>query len=92
MDRQGNRVLLEEDFEQVVLVPPGVEPLALDAHFQGSFVFQQVVPNLLQHGYVLRAVILAHAAAGLPERSLQSPAQRVFDAPVASDHRQRLFR
>ncbi len=37
---QGNRVLSEEDFEQVVLIPAGVESLALDAHFQSGLVFQ----------------------------------------------------
>jgi len=40
---QGNRVLSEEDFEQVVLVPTGVEAFALDTHFQGLLVFQQVM-------------------------------------------------
>ena len=88
---QGNRVLSEEDFAQVVLVPSGVEPLALNAYFQGAFVFQPVVPNLPQRGQVLRSMVLAHSALVFPKGHVQGPVQRVFDAPVASDGSQELF-
>ena len=37
---QGNRVLTEEDFQQVVFPPAGLEPFALDAHFQAGLVFE----------------------------------------------------
>ena len=56
---QGNRVLSEEDFEQVVLIPTGVETFALDACFQLSLVFQQVVS----------VVVAAWLAAMLPCRN-----------------------
>ena len=88
---QGNRVLSEEDLAQVVLVPSGVEPLALNAYFQGAFVFQPVVPNLPQRGQVLRSMVLAHSALVFPKGHVQGPVQRVFDAPVASDGSQELF-
>ena len=88
---QGNRVLSEEDFAQIVLVPSGVEPLALNAYFQGAFVFQPVVPNLPQRGQVLRSMVLAHSALVFPKGHVQGPVQRVFDAPVASDGSQELF-
>ena len=42
--------------------PSGVEPLALNAYFQGAFV-QPVVPNLPQRGQVLRSMVLTR----LPE-------------------------
>ena len=44
--KQGNRVLSEEDFEQVVFIPAGVEPFALDADFEGVLLFQQIVSDL----------------------------------------------
>ena len=89
---QGNRVLSEEDCEQVVLIPSGVEAFALDAHFQGSFVLQQVVSDLPQGVDVLRAIVLAHSALVFPKGHVQGPVQRVFDAPVASDGGQQSFR
>ena len=46
---QGNRVLAEQDFEKVVVLPARFEALALYAHFQAGFPFQQVVRNL-PHG------------------------------------------
>ena len=45
---QGNRVLTEEDFQQVVFPPTGLEPFALDAHFQAGLVLEQIVGNLTQ--------------------------------------------
>ncbi len=88
---QGNRVLSEEDFEQAVLIPSGVESFALDAHFQGCLVFQEVVSDLAQGVDVLRPMILAHSAMVFPKGHVQGPVQRVFDAPVASDGGQQLF-
>ena len=90
--RQGNRVLSEEDLAQVALIPSGVKPFALDAHFQGSFVFQKVMADLPQRGYVLRSVILTHSAMVFPNGHVQGPVQGVFDGPVASDDSQQLFR
>ncbi len=89
---QGNRVLSEEDFEQVVLVPSGVEPFALDAYSQRSLVFQEVVSDLPQGIDVLWSVILAHSALVFTKGHVQGPVERVFDAPVASDGGQELFR
>ena len=43
---QGNRVLSEEDLQQVVLSPSCLQSFALDAHFQAGFPLQQVVGNL----------------------------------------------
>ena len=63
---QRNRVLSEDDFEQVVLVPSGVEPVALDTYFQRSLVFQEVVSDLAQGIDVLWPVILAHSALVFP--------------------------
>ena len=40
---QGDRVLFEQprkDFQQVALIPGGLEPLIVDAQFDGSFLFQ----------------------------------------------------
>ena len=45
-----------------MLIPAGVEAFALDAHFQGVLVFQQVVGDLTQRGQILRPVVLAHSA------------------------------
>ena len=89
---QGNRVLSQEDFAEVVLVPSGVESFALDAHFQGCLVFQEVVSDLAQGVDVLWPVILAYSAMVFPKGDVQGPVQRVFDAPVASDGGQQLFR
>ena len=50
---QGNRVSTEEDLEQVILSPSGLQALALYAHFQASLPFQQVVGDLSQRGHVL---------------------------------------
>ena len=62
MPVQGNRILSAEDFEQVVFIPSGVEAFALDAHFQGGLVFQEVVSDLPQGVDILWPVILAYSA------------------------------
>ena len=43
---QGNRVLSEKHFQQVVLSPSCLQSFALDAHFQTGFPLQQVVGYL----------------------------------------------
>ena len=43
---QGNRVLSENHFQQVVLSPSCLQSFALDAHFQTGFPLQQVVGYL----------------------------------------------
>ena len=91
-NRQGNRVLSEEDCEQVVLVPSRVEPFTLDAHFQGFLVFQEVVSDLPQGVDVLETIVIAYSALIFPKTHVQGPAQRVFDAPVAPYGGQQLFR
>ena len=85
---QGNRVLTEEDFQQVVFPPAGLEPFALDAHFQAGLVFEQIVGNLPQQGHVLRRVVLAHPALVFPKGDVEGPVQRVLDTPVAAHRRQ----
>ena len=71
---QGNRVLTEEDFEQVVLPPAGLEPFALDSHLQAGLVFKQIVGNLPQQGHVLwRVVPCFHEGRLLRTRHWSSP-------------------
>lgn len=73
MHAQGNRVLFEEDFEQIVLIPSGVESFALGAHFQGCLVFQEVLSDLAQGVDVLRAIVLADSAPVFPKGHVQGP-------------------
>ena len=54
---QGNRVLAAEDFQQVVLLPAGLEAFPLDAHLEARFVLEQIVRNLPQRRHVLRCVV-----------------------------------
>ena len=45
---QGNRVLTEQDFKEVIVSPAGLQAFALDAHFQAGLLFQLVVRYLPQ--------------------------------------------
>ena len=54
---QGNRVLTEQDFEEVIVPPASLQALTLDAHFQAGFPFQLVVGYLPQRCHVLRTVV-----------------------------------
>ena len=45
---QGNRVLAEQDFAEVIVLPACLQAFALDAHFQDGLPFQQVVGYLPQ--------------------------------------------
>ena len=74
-DIQGNRVLTEQDFEEVVVPPACLQALALDAHFQAGFPFQLVVGYLPQRRHVLGAVVFAHPALVFPEGDIQAPVQ-----------------
>ena len=38
--RQGNRILLVQDFEQVIMVPVGLLGLGFDPHSGGAFLYQ----------------------------------------------------
>ena len=58
-----------------MLIPAGVEAFALDAHFQGVLVFQQVVGDLTQRGQILWSVGLAHSALVFSKGYIQSPVQ-----------------
>ena len=79
---QGNRVLTEQDFEEVIVPPAGLRTFALDACFQAGFPLQQVVGYLPQGCHVLGPVIQANPALVLPTRYIQAPVQRALDAPV----------
>ena len=50
---QGNRVLTEEDLEQLILSSFGLQPLGLYPHLQASLPFQQVMGDLSQRPHVL---------------------------------------
>ena len=89
LSSQGNRVLTEQDLEEVVFPPSGLQALALDTHLQAGFTFQQIVGDLSQGGHVLGSVVLAYPALVFPEGDVQAPVERVLDAPV-SPHRCKL--
>ena len=89
--RQGNRVLTEQDFEEVIVPPASLQALALDAHFQAGFTFQLVVGYLPQRRHVLGAVVFAHPALVSTEGDIQAPVQRVLNAPVCPRRPQHLL-
>ena len=72
---QGNRVLTEQDFEEVIVPPASLQALALDAHFQAGFPFQLVVGYLPQRRHVPGAVVFARPALVFPEGDIQAPVQ-----------------
>ena len=82
--RKGYRVLTEEDLEEVVFLPAGLQALALDTHLQS-----RLWEICLRVAMFWGAFVLADPVLVFPEGDIQAPMQRVLDAPV-SPHRCKL--
>ncbi len=77
--RQGNCILWDQDFIEIIHVPAGTFAFGGDTRLDRGFLAQQIegapAPGALRARHILRAVATANAAAVLPEADIQDPMQ-----------------
>ena len=82
---QGRRISNSQQFEQVGVVPCGIEAFSFDTAFEGCFLFEQVERDAVEQGEVLRGMASAFSVQVFAEAHIEHPVQLVFDAPVLAD-------
>jgi len=80
--KSGERIVLSQDFEEVVVVPTGFETIGFDPRFDGSILFEQVEGDMSQHGEVFGTMILAQLILIHLKGDVQNPIQSIFDPEV----------
>ena len=64
------------------MIPPGPEPLALDASLRGGLLLEEVERELADGGEILCGVALAGAGVVFTECDIEDPVELILDAPV----------
>ena len=67
------------------MIPPGPQPLGLDAPLRGRLLLEEVERELADGGEVLGGVGLPGAGVVLAEGDVEDPVELVLDSPVGPD-------
>ena len=67
------------------MIPCGFEPFALDAAFEGCFLFEQVQRYAVEQGEVLRRMPCSFSVQVFAKANVEHSVQLVFDAPVLTN-------
>src|SRR5258708_13132609 len=73
-----------DKFQQIVVIPAGVEAFAFDAGFDARVPLEQIERDSAQAREVLRAVALSNPTAIFVEAHVQLPVEIIFPPPVSA--------
>lgn len=80
---QGNRVLIFEHRQKVIVVPSGSFSFGVNTNLEALFLFEQVESYVPQHGHVFRRIVFPHPAIVLSKSDIKHPMKAVFYSPMA---------